>query len=109
MKTLTSALDELKAHYPEVSNLLNANSPDIFKSARRSKIPAGTRLFRETEKCKNFMWLLDGSVRVFKNSPGGREITLYRVDPGELCVLSIQSLLSGDGQTIRHNRKPVTL
>jgi CRP/FNR family transcriptional regulator, anaerobic regulatory protein len=97
MKTLTNTLEELKVQYPEVSELLNSDVSGIFKSARRSKIPAGTRLFRESEKCKNFMWLLDGSVRVFKNSSGGREITLYRVDPGELCVLSIQSLLSGDG------------
>jgi CRP/FNR family transcriptional regulator len=43
------------------------------------------------------MWLLEGTVRVYKHSPEGREITLYRVTPGEFCVLSLQSLLTGSG------------
>ena len=42
------------------------------------------------------MWLLEGTVRVFKNSAEGREVTFYRVSPGELCLLSLNSLLSGD-------------
>jgi CRP/FNR family transcriptional regulator len=41
------------------------------------------------------MFLLEGSVRVFKNSEEGREITLYRVSPGELCLLSINSMVTG--------------
>ncbi len=97
MTTLTNSMEELVLKYPQVGKLLSSDTLNLFRSTRRSKIPAGTRLFREAEKCKSFMWLLDGSVRVYKNSSGGREITLYRVDPGELCVLSLQSLFSGEG------------
>jgi len=97
METLTNTLEQLQVQYPKAEKFLNSDASNIFKSARQCRIPAGTRLFRESERCKTFMWLLDGSVRVFKNSSAGREITLYRVDPGDLCVLSLQSLLSGDG------------
>jgi CRP/FNR family transcriptional regulator len=37
--------------------------------------------------------VLEGSVRVSKNAPNGREILLYRVDPGESCILSGSCLL----------------
>jgi len=97
MKTITNVLEQLQSQYPELGKLLNPEESNVFKSAKQVRIPIGKRLFRESEHCKSFMWLLDGSVRVFKNSSGGREITLYRVDPGELCVLSLQSLLSGEG------------
>ncbi len=69
----------------------------ILQAAQKKQIPANTVLFRESEQCTHFMWLLEGSVRVFKHSPEGREITLYRVSPGDLCVLSLKSLIGGEG------------
>jgi len=42
------------------------------------------------------MWLLEGSVRIFKNSDEGREVTVYRVSSGELCLLSLNNLFGGD-------------
>ncbi len=87
----------LHQQYPETADLLGAVSRSILACARQSRIPAGTRLFRETERCRHFMWLLEGTVRVFKHSAGGREITLYRVAPGDLCVLSLQCLLCDEG------------
>jgi CRP/FNR family transcriptional regulator len=36
--------------------------------------------------------LLAGSVRVARGSPGGRSLELYRVTPGELCVVSTSCL-----------------
>ena len=69
----------------------------ILEPAQKIHIPKGSFILRESEQCSNFMWLLKGTVRVYKHSTTGREITLYRVKPGELCVLSLQSLLSGNG------------
>lgn len=37
--------------------------------------------------------LLDGTIRMFKVSPGGREITLYRIQGGECCPLMMTSIL----------------
>lgn len=69
----------------------------VLETAQKSHIPKNTYILRESEHCHHFMWLLQGTVRVYKHSTTGREITLYRVKPGELCVLSLQSLLCGEG------------
>lgn len=97
MSEVTEIQELLHRQYPEVENLLESVSQTILASANLSRIPAGAHLFRESERCRHFMWLLEGTVRVFKHSPGGREITLYRVKPGELCVLSLQCLLEDSG------------
>jgi len=83
----------LSHQYPDVLNFQEPLWFDILKYSHTQNIPEHTCLFRETEQRSNFMWLLEGTVRVLKHSPSGREITLYRVNPGELCVLSIQSLM----------------
>jgi CRP/FNR family transcriptional regulator, anaerobic regulatory protein len=56
-------------------------------------VPAGTVLFDARQPCRGFPLLLEGAVRVFKSSPDGREIELYRVEPGDGCVLSGGCLL----------------
>jgi len=55
--------------------------------------PAGTRLFDEQARCTAFPLVLDGAIRVSKISAQGREILLYRVAPGESCVLTSGCLL----------------
>ncbi|WP_238392472.1 Crp/Fnr family transcriptional regulator [Paenibacillus antri] len=37
--------------------------------------------------------ILDGTVRMYKISPGGREITLYRIHSGECCPLMTSCIL----------------
>jgi CRP/FNR family transcriptional regulator len=55
--------------------------------------PAGSILFDAKQPCRGFPLLLDGSVRVTKSAPSGREILLYRVEPGQGCILSGGCLL----------------
>lgn len=57
------------------------------------RAPAGTRLFDERARCTAFPLVLDGAIRVSKISAQGREILLYRVAPGESCVLTSGCLL----------------
>jgi len=59
------------------------------------RAPAGTHLFDEHASCSAFPIVLDGVIRISKLGPDGREITLYRVTPGESCVLTSGCLLSG--------------
>jgi CRP/FNR family transcriptional regulator len=55
-------------------------------------VPAGTVLFEESCPCRGFPLVLSGDVRVARGTPGGRCIELYRVGPGEICVVSAASL-----------------
>jgi CRP/FNR family transcriptional regulator len=64
--------------------------------------PAGTVLFTEGAPCRGFPMVLHGTVRVACGSQGGRSLELYRVTPGEMCVISTtclfgQAPLSAEG------------
>ncbi len=60
-------------------------------------VPAGTVLFEESAPCRGFPLVLEGEVRVARGTLGGRTLELYRVGPGELCVVSASSLI---GQSV---------
>src|SRR3970282_13340 len=51
--------------------------------------------------CQGFPLLLSGNIRVIKAAPNGRELQLYRVTPGESCILTSSCLL---GHTRYHAR-----
>lgn len=55
--------------------------------------PAGTVLFDEGAACSGFPLLLSGCIRVQKCAANGRVLHLYRVLPGESCVLTQGCLL----------------
>ena len=39
------------------------------------------------------MLLLDGTVRIYQDDENGREMTLYRISPGDVCLMSLNSLI----------------
>lgn len=51
-------------------------------------------VFHSGDLCQSFLVLLEGSVRVQLTSATGREVTLYRIDPGGSCILTTSCLLS---------------
>ncbi|MFP4127197.1 MAG: Crp/Fnr family transcriptional regulator [Alphaproteobacteria bacterium] len=55
---------------------------------------AGTILFRPGDVCPGYILLGDGRIRVALVGASGREATLYRVGPGELCVQTFQCLVA---------------
>ncbi len=55
-------------------------------------LPSGTALFGEGSPCRQFPLVLGGAIRVAKCSEG-RELQLYRVAPGESCVLTTGCLV----------------
>jgi CRP/FNR family transcriptional regulator len=70
------------------------------------QVPAGTELFSENAPCRGFPLVLEGEVKVSRHSGDGRSLELYRVVPGELCLVSSACLfrsqpLSASGVTTR--------
>lgn len=66
----------------------------LLAQGRLVRVPRGNVVFGEREACRGFPLVLEGSVRVVKAAPNGREIVLYRVEPGEGCVISGGCLLA---------------
>lgn len=81
----------LLALYPMLATLdlaaLLANTPVM-------QLPVGTLVFDENQPCQGFPLILTGSIRVIKAAASGRELQLYRVLPGESCILTSSCLLS---------------
>lgn len=65
------------------------------------KLDAGTVVFDEEQACGGFPLLLAGRMRVIKSSSGGRELQLYRVNPGESCIITSSCLLGHTRYTAR--------
>jgi CRP/FNR family transcriptional regulator len=57
--------------------------------------PSGTTLFDAGVACQALPLVLEGSVKVSKRADNGREIRLYGVQPGELCIVTVGCLLGG--------------
>jgi CRP/FNR family transcriptional regulator len=96
----------LLAAYPVLASLPLADVDSVLaRHAQLLSAPAGAVLFDEGSPCPGFPMLLTGGVRVARGSPGGRMLELYRIAPGELCVVSTacvfgNSPLSAHGQTL---------
>jgi CRP/FNR family transcriptional regulator len=74
--------------------------------ANPMQVPTGTVLFHENAPCQGFPLVLEGEIKVSRNSGDGRSLELYRVVPGELCLVSSACLfraqpLSAHGITTR--------
>lgn len=75
-------------------------SPDLAAEAAQRvqsiHAPAGAVLFDAGMACQALPLVLEGSIKVSKRAENGREIRLYGVQPGELCIVTVSCLLGGD-------------
>ncbi len=84
----------LLQQYPMLAELPAAELSELLANATVMPFPIGTVLFDENQPCQGFPLVLSGSIRVIKASATGRELQLYRVMPGESCILTSSCLLS---------------
>jgi CRP/FNR family transcriptional regulator len=94
-------LGRLLKQYPMLGELSGAEQDELLSVATLVHVPQGTVLFDENQPCQGFPMLLSGNIRVIKSSANGRELQLYRVMPGESCILTSSCLL---GYTRYHAR-----
>jgi CRP/FNR family transcriptional regulator len=88
-----SEVEALVALYPVLSRLTAAEQDALRREVQSAHIPAGTVLFDLDSPCSLFLLLTAGTVRVVKPALSGREIVLYRLDPGDSCILTVSCLL----------------
>ncbi|MGA7799500.1 MAG: Crp/Fnr family transcriptional regulator [Gammaproteobacteria bacterium] len=84
----------LATAFPELAAITGAQVRDLLAAAHRVQLSAGTALFHDGGACESYLLVLEGTVRVQKLAANGREIVLYRVGPGETCILTTSCLLA---------------
>ena len=66
----------------------------FFEQSMRAQLPAGHFISMEGNQCAHLPLVLSGVARVYKIAESGREITLYRIEPGESCILTASCIVS---------------
>jgi CRP/FNR family transcriptional regulator len=88
---------QLSEHIPRIVSLFPSLADITEQDWRKDDIkilqaePNDT--IQEGQLLKYAVMILDGSVRMYRVSPSGREITLYRIHSGECCPLMTSSIL----------------
>ena len=86
-------MTEMVDLYPVLGNLPASLQSSLPQSVQQMTVPAGTILFDEHQPCQGFPFVLAGGIRVVKAAANGRELPLYRVLPGESCIITSSCLL----------------
>ncbi|WP_372624373.1 Crp/Fnr family transcriptional regulator [Falsiroseomonas sp.] len=71
----------------------------IAAAAAPLEAPAGAVLFHPGDACTGFVMLGTGTVRVDLVAEDGHTLLLYRVAPGEACLLTTACLFAGEAYT----------
>ena len=64
------------------------------QNATLNQYAKGTSIHDAELSCIGLLYVKKGSLRVYMMSEDGREITLYRIQQGEICVLSASCVLN---------------
>lgn len=81
--------------FPLLSGLSDAEYLDFEAQSHLTSLDAGENVCHEGQSCSHLPLVASGSIRVYKLSESGREITLYRIEQGQSCVLTASCIIGG--------------
>lgn len=82
------------ARLPFWGDLTEQERDIVQKSAFLRRYEKGAQVHSGGQECLGLLLVLSGEIRTYLLSDEGREITLFRLYPGDLCVLSASCVLS---------------
>jgi CRP/FNR family transcriptional regulator len=87
---------EFRQLFPFIDRCDPAFADTFFSQAQYVELPAGAAICDEGQICSHLALVIEGIGRVYKLSPSGREVTLYRIYGGESCVLTASCIMNQD-------------
>ena len=79
---------EILDAFPFLNDLVKSEY-DFFNShCINRKLMKGQMMVGDNNRCGGIPFVLDGSMRLFRTSENGKDMTLYKINKGELCVLA---------------------
>ena len=87
---------ELREHFPllrQDPGLLR----DFVEAGQIVALPRSHQIYWQGDACQGIAFMLSGSIRVYKCSESGREISLYEIVPGETCILNASCIIGRQG------------
>ncbi len=89
------ARDQVTNAFPFLSDLAPQSREAVLAQSIRRSLEDGQVLARDGAGCEYLPFVIKGTLRIYKSSEAGRELTLYRIERGESCVLSATCILNG--------------
>lgn len=87
MRSSPLQIDRLKA-FPDFRDLPEDAARGLLSHVRVTHVEADTTLVVQGSPCAYFPLVISGQARIYVTDPNAREITLYRLGPGQGCVLA---------------------
>ena len=84
---------EIKAFFPIWDKMTAGQQEALVSGARRQVLKKGTVVHRDTEDCAGLLLLEEGQLRAYMLSKEGREITVYRLLEGDICLFSASCMI----------------
>ncbi len=85
---------EAVAAFPFLKNVSKASREALLAQALSKSLSHKQVLVGASAECAYLPLVLEGILRVYKTSEGGRELTLYRIERGESCILTATCILN---------------
>ena len=86
---------EFAEYFPIWDKLTPTQQQTLEQAATLRSVPKGTVVHNGSADCIGFLEVRSGQLRVYILSDEGREVTLYRLFPRDLCLLSASCILRG--------------
>lgn len=83
----------LEQAFPELANDTSDEWHALVNSTSPIELPADMEIMNPMSPCEQFFLIMEGSIRVYQQTSDDREATVYRLSPGDLCILGINALL----------------
>ncbi len=93
--------DILRERFPTLHSLPASLWEQLTAQAGTRRYAPDDVLFDSGKTCDAYPLLLTGTVRIVEGDERGRELALYRIAPGDLCVLTLAAFLRQRAQTAR--------
>lgn len=84
---------ELKDFFPVWNKLTPGQQEELTRSASRRTVKKGTMLHSGSLDCTGLLLVQRGQLRAYILSEEGREITLYRLLDGDICLFSASCMM----------------
>ena len=87
-------LEFIKSHFDFWDKLSESEIDLLTHNIEKVSYSKGSNLHSKDSECLGVLLIKNGGLRVYMLSEDGREITLYRLSPGDVCVLSASCILN---------------
>ena len=86
---------EIRRFIPVWDSLTRTEQDQLVNACVKRTVKEGKVLHEGADECEGLFCVLSGQLRAYVLSPEGKEITIYRLLEGDLCLFSASCIFSG--------------